>query len=439
MAIIYKILCEVKWMHEYYLTSDKGDTVFDLAAQSDRIHFIFQQFAKDIPSINSDLAFVPPPSQQSLFDNVKLKIIPSYSGFKVAVKCNKKKLNDGTIVYMPVIPFPDNLVIPVMIQEKNSIGGFSNNKIGNPLKAGWYFTNNDLPAVKTFPFLSNAVPSFNNALAYQQGEIASYGANDIRAFLNNGAVDPWLKLKGTGYINETDNWLLPLSFFYNFSPTDNITDALFILKDAANVEVKRISVSDTNPIKSVYLNFHTENNIIKTIPGTSPAAGSFYKLEVMGTNGYSKTFTPLLFAADELNINEYAGLIHLKHQPTNAAFNLLDNNGYLFTRILPNNTIQPGPLFELWLKSRLVYWQYSNNKQRNIKTTLDTQDVLADNSGVLVSKNPFPLTFTPVMIKKPDNSFQSLPNPMPGDEAKVIGNKFFMNILVPESKMFPLA
>jgi len=438
MSLIYKILCEVKWMHEYYLTSDKGDTVFDLAAQSDRVNFVFGQFVKDLPSINSDLEFVAPPSQQSLFDDLKLRIIPSYSGFKVAVKCNKKKLNDGTIVYLPVIPFPDNLVIPVMIQEKSSIAGFSNNKLGKPLSTAWYFTNQDIPAAKTFPFLSNAVPAFNNALTYQQGEISSYGANDIRAFLNNGAVDPWLKLKGTGYINDTDNWLLSLSFIYNFSAADNITDALFILQDAANVEVKRISVADTRPIKSVYLNFHTDTDIVKTIPATIPTAGSFYTLIVTGTNGYSKTFTPLIFGDDAMNINEYAGLIHLKHKPANAAFNLLDNTGYLFTRILPNNTIQPGPIFELWLKSRLVYWQYSNNKQQKIKTTLDTQDVLADNSGVLVTKNPFSLSYTPLMVKKPDNSFQTLPNPVPGDIVEVSGDKYFINILVPASKMFPL-
>ena len=48
------------------------------------------------------------------------------------------------------------------------------------------------------------------------------------------------------------------------------------------------------------------------------------------------------------------------------------------------------------------------------------------------------MSYTPVMVKKPDNSFQYLPNPVPGDIVKVNGNKYFINILVPESKMFPL-
>ena len=198
MAVIYKIVCEIKWMHEYYLTSDKGNTVFDLAAQTDRINFLFQQFVKDEPTINSDLDFTMPLSQKALFDDLKLKIIPSYSGFKLAVKCKKKILNDGTTVYEPFISFPDNLIVPVAIQEISSIAGFSNNKLVKPLNPALFFSTDNIPVAKTFPFLSNPVAAFDGTAVYEQGEIATHGANDVRVFLNNGAIDPWLKLKGTG-------------------------------------------------------------------------------------------------------------------------------------------------------------------------------------------------------------------------------------------------
>ena len=438
MDIIYKIVCEVKWMHEYYLTSEKGDTVFDLATQGDRMAFLYQQFVQDAETINSNLEFVIPESQQAIYKNGKLKIIPSYSGFKLAVKCNKKILPDGTTVYEPVVPLPPDTGIPVMIQEKNSIGSFSNSLLKQPFNAAWYFSNQDFPPAKTFPFLSNTVPAFDGAATYEQGEIALFGANDVRAFLNNGAIDPWLKLKGTGYINESDKWLVPLAFSYAFAAADNITNALFILKDAGATEVKRITVSGSHPLKSVWLNFHTDNDSIITLPGKLPGANNIYRMEVTGSNGYQKTFS-LLFADDTMSISGYAGLINLAPNPANAAFDLVDSNGYLFTRILPDATRQPPPVFELWMKSRLVFWQYSNNKQKKIKLTLDTQDVLADNSGVLVTKNPLSLTHSPVLVKKPDNSFQYLPNPMPGELVKTSGSKHLVNILVPESKMFPLA
>jgi len=439
MAVIYKIVCEVKWMHEYYLTSEKGDTIFDLAAQADRINFLFNQFAGDAETINNNLSFDIPAIQASLFENGNLKIIPSYSGFKLAVKCNKKILSDGTTAYEPAIPLPAVSGIPVMIREKSSIGGFSNNALQRPFTAAWFFTNQDFPGVKQFPFLANQVPAFNAARVYEQGEIALHGVNDVRIFLNNGAIDPWLKLIGTGYINESDKCLLPLSFSYRFAETDNVTEAIFTLKDAGAATIKTVTATGEHPLKSVWLNFHTDDNQVTTLPGTPVAAASLYSLEVSGNNGYARTFTSLLFADDSLNIAAYAGMIHLMPTPVNAAFQLTDADGLLFTRILPTTIKVPPPVFELWMKSRPVFWQYSNNKQRKIKLTTDTQDVLADNSGILVTKNPLSLTYSPVLVKKPDNSFQYLPNPLPGDAIKLSGSAFFVNIMVPESKMFPLA
>ncbi len=58
MPLIYKILCDVKWMHEYYLTGSNGQGVFDFPLQTDRLNFLFEQFRKDAPTINSNLEFL---------------------------------------------------------------------------------------------------------------------------------------------------------------------------------------------------------------------------------------------------------------------------------------------------------------------------------------------------------------------------------------------
>jgi hypothetical protein len=122
----------------------------------------------------------------------------------------------------------------------------------------------------------------------------------------------------------------------------------------------------------------------------------------------------------------------------NAAFNLTGNEGFLQTRIQGNGIRVDPPVFELWMKSRQVFWQYRNNRHKKIKLTLDTQELLTDEDGVLVTKEPQPLSFTPFLLKNPDNSFQYLPNPGPGDQVKTAESKFFVNIVVPASKMFPL-
>src|SRR4030095_3909606 len=121
---IYKILCEVKWLHEYYLTRDKGETIFQEPTQSDRLDFLFDRFVKDLPSIHEDLQFMEHPLNKT-FSNYHIRVLPSYAGFKLAVKCKKGKLADGTVVYAPIVALPDQLCLRVMIREKNDIQRFS--------------------------------------------------------------------------------------------------------------------------------------------------------------------------------------------------------------------------------------------------------------------------------------------------------------------------
>jgi hypothetical protein len=438
MAAIYKILCEVKWLHEYYLTASNGETVFDFPSQNDRINFLFQQFVKDGKTINHHLEFVIPEPFQQLFKDYNLRIVPSYSGFKLAVKCTKKILPEGTTVFQPTATIPDALDIMIMARERNNIHSISNISLKSPFAPRFYFTNDEFPLVKTYPFLSAPVAAFDPARLYEQGEIAEFAANDVREFLNNGAVDPWLPLQGTGYINESERLLVPLAFSISFSAVDNVSDVIFTLKDANGNEVKVFRVTKNSLLKTVWLNFRSDSNSIITIPAKSPGVSSLYTLDITGNNGYQKSFK-LLFAEDTLNIFNQVGLISLKSKVSNTLFNLTDNEGNLQTRILADNTQVPPPVFELWMKSRLVFWQYLNNKQKKIKLTTDTQDLLAENSGVLITKNPRSLTYSPVLLKKPDNTFQYLPNPLPGDNMKIQESRFLMNILVPESKMFPLA
>ena len=204
---IYKILCEVKWLHEYYLTRDKGETIFEKAAQSDRLDFLFDRFVKDLPSIHEDLEFLEHPLNNT-FSNYHIRVLPSYAGFKLAVKCKKKKLANGTVVYPPVIPLPDQLCLRVMIREKNNIRRFSGETSPKPLNGIWYFSSNNIPHAKTFPFLSSPVSTFVAAQPYVQSEIALH-AGVAKVFLNNGAPDPWLTIPGKQYINTNDSHLYP--------------------------------------------------------------------------------------------------------------------------------------------------------------------------------------------------------------------------------------
>jgi hypothetical protein len=434
--IIYKTLCEVKWLHEYYLTREKGETIFDKVTQSDRLDFLFDRFVKDLPSIHDDLVFLEHPENRT-FSNYRIRIIPSYSGFKLAVQCRRDKLSDGTVVYLPVIPLPDDLCLRVLFKAKNDIQRFSGEVSPGPLHAAWYFSNNNIPFARTFPFLSSPVPPFAATQVYVQSEIAMHSGT-ARVFLNNGAADPWMTIPGNRYINTNDAHILPLSFIYRFSAFENITSASFTLKDSTSAVVKKIDLAASKPMQTVSVSFRTTDEIVKTVRHDCLNADQLYSLEITGNGGYTKTFSNLLFAHDDVNLSMYPGFIDLMIKPTPANFHLLDASGHLFTRILPAGTKQPAPVFELWMKSKSAFWQYTNNRQRKFKLTPATQDLLADNSGVLVTRNPVPMSYTPVRLKKPDNSYQLLPNPESTLNVKRDETKLLLNMQVPASNLFPL-
>jgi len=189
---------------------------------------------------------------------------------------------------------------------------------------------------------------------------------------------------------------------------------------------------------TIWLDFRLETNKIKPVLSQTTNPQLAFTLKVAGNNSYDRTFK-LLFADDDLSNRKYAGIILLKNKVANTQFNLTDNDGHLLTRILADQTKIRAPVFELWMKSRLVYWHYRHDQGKKIKLTPDTQDLLTDVNGVLITKIPRSLSYSPLLLKRPDNSFQYLPNPVPGDLVKLENAKAFVNILVPGSKMFPLA
>ena len=176
MSIIYKTLFEVKLLHEFYLTDSDGQTVFSLANQEDRLQYLFDHFKKNKKNINSELEFSVPKACDWIFDDFHLKLLTTYSGFKVAIRVDEEKLGDGTRTYRPKIQLPDDLGIPVLITRKNNaIDGITNARMQRAVSSAGYFTNENIGPAKVYPFLSGDIPDFDAAFDYEQGEIARFG------------------------------------------------------------------------------------------------------------------------------------------------------------------------------------------------------------------------------------------------------------------------
>jgi len=444
MRTLYKILFEVKLLHEYYLTDPQGNSIFGLAAQADRLQFLADRFSTDVSALNEDLVFYLDPEQQALFRNNHLVLLNSYSGFQVAAEVNASTQSDGSVVYSPVVALPGDLNMVISIAEtRNFIDQVTHARMSPPVVAARYFSNERVFTPKVFPSLSTVLQGQQAGDAYEQGELASFGPGDVRAYYYYGNSDQWLPVTGVAFSGEQDRLVVFPRFFYRFLASDDVRQASFVLKDSGGTTIDTRTISNPMPLGQVVLDY---SNLLKAPPvlkglQAGVSAGILYTLSVTGDNGYSRQ-VPLVFYLRESNAmpSDDWGWVQVQTTVSNTDYNLLDGAGLLITRIKGDGTVVLHPVFEIWLKSRFTFWRYRNDEGGTLKTpTPDIGFFLDLVAGELITKAPRNITYRPTYFHNPnDNSYHYLPNPESETVPETAIRQVFSNIPVPESTLFPI-
>jgi hypothetical protein len=432
MDIIYKPLVEVLLLHEFYLTDSEQNSIFDISGQGDRINYLNSHFDESDRTIRNDLKAVPDGPTHSLLKNQHMRFVPTPSGFVIAVRVQTQTLSDGTIAYQPKIPISNSLNLNILLIKTNSyLESFSNSRMSRNIPFLNYFSNEDVLNQKTMPSLSNAIPAYDENYHYEMGELA-LKSGTIQQYTGDGTANPWISVKDSGFVNESDRILQSFRFNYSFVPTDLVTQAVFTLTDGNGSTVQTIKAQSNLPLQNVALDFSG------SAPGTIASSTSvpLYKMQVEGNNGYSKQFS-ILFYSDAVQIKSCWAVVNIKPVVKTAAFNLIEPDGFLVSRILPGGTATLPPIFEIRIKSRLAYWRYnSNNDAITVTTNTGTTGYLSDQSGRLISINPRISTYTPTLFSTDGVNFDNLPNPK--YECLVVqeGDRFYKDIWVGKTEMF---
>jgi hypothetical protein len=434
MPVIYKILFEVKLLHEFYLTRPDGSTIFELANQGERLNFLLEEFTNGNESINSDLSYEFHERVRKEYEGYGLKLIPAYSGFKVAARVNQLELADNSIVYKPFFPLPENYCINITIRKRDQlIDSYSNGLISDSLPAIYLFSTEQISVPKVFPNLSHPVPPFNATYDYEQGELASFGANDLRSYYHDGAGDQFDSFIGNAFATNNDALLLPLRFNYFFVPGSNVRNAVFSLKDTNGTEVSSKEFNSAARFSKLSLDFSSISDLLN-LPGTSFSANSIFSLQVTGDDGYSRNH-PVLFSNDFCD-NSWA-LVSIRSNPENPDFKLIANDGFLVKRRNPLGIWTEAPIFEIPLKSRFTYWRFINNRGKKLELVPDLQDYVDLEDGILLTKRPRSIARYFFLLKKAGSTdTKYVPNPV--DFALVKDNieRICFDVVVPESPLF---
>jgi hypothetical protein len=437
MALIYKILFEVKLIHEFFFTDKNGDTIFAQANQSDRMNLLLDDFSGDRKSINDDVSFDFPENLAEDYKNYHLKIIPGYSGCKVAIRVNQKTLADNTLVYETFEPLPDNFNINILVSKKNNlIEEYSDSILQRPISSLYFFTNETSSSAKTFPYLTNDISPFDSGKIYQQGELASFGANDIREFYNDGNADQWFSVAGGSFANENDQLLMPLKFYYSFPSDSKITDASFELRDKDNNTVKTVSAHNDDYIQKTLLEFSDKTNVI-SIPESFTYPDIIYSLEVSGSNGFTKKHS--LVFSNIFYSRENWGLINIRPKVTNAAFNLFGTDGFIVKRRSPVGVWTEAPIFEIPIKSRFAFWRFRNVNGKELKLDPSLTDYLFKDGINLLSLQPNSISNSYYKLPKQGSTdTKYFPGPVDFQISKDEKERICFDIMVPVSDLFPV-
>lgn len=437
MALAYKILFEVKLIHQYFFTDKDGNTIFIHANQTDRMNLLLEAFGGDRKSIDSDVNFEFPENLLTLYKNYHLKIIPGYSGCKVVIRVNQKTLADNSLVYEPFEKLPGNFNINILVSKKNnSIEAYSNSILNRSIISQYFFTNESSISPKTFPFLTNDISAFDSGKTYQQGQLASFGPNDIREFYNDGTTDQWLAVQGNSFANENDQLLVPLKFYYYFNAGTNITDATFELRDKNSNIIKSITIDHSDIIQKALLDFSDFSDLI-SIPENFAFPDKIYSLIVSGTNGYARTHS-LIFGDNLYNRKNWC-IINIRPKVTNADFNLIAPDEYLIKRRSAAGVWTEASIFEIPVKSRFAFWRFRNPNGKELKLDPSLTDYLFKDGKDLLSLQPGPISSSYYKLPKQGSSdTKFFPGPVDFQLVKDEKQRICFDIMVPVSDLFPV-
>ncbi|MBS1603780.1 MAG: hypothetical protein JST42_14020 [Bacteroidetes bacterium] len=427
MQTIYKILFEVRLLHEFYLTNPDGSSIFGAASAAARDSFLQDYSDRNQRSINSDVDYIVA-AQQPFRDN-RLKLVRTYSGFKVGIEVTPTA-DSGKIAYAPVARLSQGLNIPVLLSRTNAdFDLYTNRRLRPAFDSLCYFSNGAVTGVKTAPFLTNPVPAQSAGASYEQGEL-SLANNTVNAFyVDAGGTGQFAAITGRNFLNETDRILVSPEFQYYFEPTDNIKNASFTVTDMSNKTVYSQTVNSATILRSVSI--RVDEQQLSTVPATVTGNDFIYNLNVTGNGSYNRTYKLIFLSASLAGANTW-GLVNIINQPGNTPFSIIDDKGLLITRRNTDGSVAIAPpVFEIWLKSRYSFWRYINDQGKPLKDSYPS--VLKLTAGSLVSLTPQPHTFAPTPVKT-----KKLPNPKPFYPVKPEGQQIFADIVVPASDIFPL-
>lgn len=202
MTIEYKILFEVRFLHDYYLMDKSEKSFFALNPNEQRL-----LIQKKLRTINYDIYKNIEVSlstyEQNLFKNFRLKLIKTPLGFYIGIEVKSEVTENGIIRYRPTIGQAQNVELTFGLSLVNPMfGSITNLRLSNDSEKIYYFSNQEEHIENT---LSRPVEILQAGQNYRMGDLVLIG-NKVHEALedNDGIEEKWQPIIGQGFVHQAD-------------------------------------------------------------------------------------------------------------------------------------------------------------------------------------------------------------------------------------------
>jgi hypothetical protein len=353
---------------------------------------------------------------------------------------NKKVLSDNSIVFEPFFSIPETTELFVLFIKKNNFPHiYSNERITRSMPSLYLFSNENIPDPRQFPFLVNAISSFDSGFSYEQGEMAIDSSNKLQEYYFDatGTLQP-REVTGSvkSFAGENDRMLLPLNFYYSPNGNSPVTQLDIALKDSSGNPVKTFSFTQADPIKKVYIDFSDKADLL-LLSGTISLPNGLFSLQVSGNNGYAETKN--IVFSNSCYAPRNWGAAYIKTRVNNPLFNLIADDGWIMKRQDALGNWTEAPVFEIPLKSRYGNFRYLNNNGKELKLNPALVNFLQKENKQLISLLPVTLCkYYFLVAPSGGGASKYLPNPKSFEMKKDGFHRIYFDIPVPESDLFPV-
>lgn len=223
-TVDYKILFEVRVLHDYYLYgldplekdgTEKSFFAMNAAAQVARLQAMLRSGRYDI---RKDLDFLVGSVERNTFRDLRLKMIKTATGFYLGMEVKSSASNGGPVRFSPVISPSDNTTLTFGVAFSNpSFGAISNLRLDKDSRDIYHFTNTGNHDGMS---LSNPIGTLTSGQQYRMGDLALVGGTLRQAVADNdGDAAFWAPVPGNAFVSQADrrlsidedwyrNWLL---------------------------------------------------------------------------------------------------------------------------------------------------------------------------------------------------------------------------------------